>query len=103
MALLNVTELPALVDELTSIQTQIAVLTARADQIKADLTSTGMTEVCGSTTRAVISYIAPSSTVSWKDLAMSFNPSNDEISAFSKNKDGYTRVEIKGYNVRRAA
>jgi len=101
--MLDVSTLPYLVDELTDLNTQIAVLTARADQIKLDLGKTGLTEVCGSVTRAVISYVAASTTVAWKDLAISFKPTQEEVALFSKDKAAYVRVEVKGYNARRAA
>lgn len=101
--LTEVNLLPALVDELTELNTQVAVLVARQDAIKATLASTGLSEVCGSVTRAVISHIGASTTVSWKDLAMSFKPTPDEMLPFQKTKDAYVRVEVKGYNARKAA
>ena len=79
--MLDTATLPALVDELTDLNTQIAVLTARADQIKKDLASTGLDEVCGSVTRAVISHIAESSRPDWKAIAAKFEPTPEEIAA----------------------
>ena len=96
-------QLPALVDELTALQTQLAVLTARADQIKSDLAATGLSEVCGSVTRAVISQVSGSTTTDWKSLAQSFSPTEAEIARFAKAKAGYVTVSIKGYNARKAA
>ena len=101
--MLDVSTLPALVDELTELNTQIAVLVSRQDAIKADLAKTGLNEICGSVTRAVISRVAASQTTSWKDLAMSFKPTAEEIAPYLKTKDAYVRVEVKGYNARRAA
>jgi len=41
--------------------------------------------------------------VAWKDLANSFKPTPEEVALFSKDKAAYVRVEVKGYNARRAA
>ena len=103
MQVIDTAILPALVDELTEIQTQLAVLTSRANEIKVTLESTGLKEVCGLNTRAVISRIAESTTVSWKSLAESFSPSAAEIAAFSSKKEAYFKVEVKGYNVKARA
>lgn len=101
--MLDTNTLPALVDELTSLNTQIAVLTAQADAIKADLASTGMTEVCGSNTRAVISYISAGFSTSWKDLAQSLQPTPEQVAKFQKETAAQVRISIKGYNARKAA
>ena len=101
--LTEVNLLPALVDELTELNTQIAVHVSRQDAIKATLASTGLSEVCGSNTRVVISRVAASQTTAWKDLAMSFKPTEAEIAPYLKTKDAYVRVEVKGYNARKAA
>ena len=94
--------LPALVDELTSLNTQIAVLTAKADQIKADLIATGLTEICGSNTRAVVSTVADGFTTDYRGVVEKLLPGAD-LSAFAKQRSGYTKLEVKGYNVRKAA
>ena len=101
--MLDVSKLPALVDRLTELQTQLAVLTSEADQIKADLAKTGLSEICGSVTRCVISRVAASQTTAWKDLAMSFKPTPEEIAPHLKTKDAYVRVEVRGFNARKAA
>ena len=101
--MLDINTLPALVDELTELNTQIAVLTARADEIKRDLAKTKLTEVCGTVTRAVISYIDAGYSTSWKDLALSFKPSDEEIKLFQVEREAQVRVSIKGYNARKAA
>ena len=101
--MLDISTLPALVDELTSLNTQIAVLTAKADQIKKDLISTGLSEVCGSNTRAVISKIASGYTTDWHAVADYLQPSAEVIGLFQKERAGYTKLEVKGYNARKAA
>jgi hypothetical protein len=63
---INTLPAPALVDKLTEINTQLAVLTARADEIKAALVKTGLTEICGLNTRAVISTVADGVTTDYK-------------------------------------
>lgn len=100
--MIDTATLPALVDELTSINTQLAVLQARADQIKADLISTGLAEVCGANTRAVISTVADGTTTDYAAAVKALLPGAD-LSAFAKARKGYTKVEVKGYNLRKAA
>jgi hypothetical protein len=90
--------LPAVVDELTEVQTLIAVLESREANLKAKLIATGLKEVCGSRTRAVISTTKPGVTVSWKQLAESFKPSESELAAFSTPKDAVTSVRLYGFN-----
>lgn len=90
--------LPAVVDQLTDVQVAIAVLTNLADNLKATLIASGLKEVCGSQTRAVISRVAEGTTVSWKELAESFQPSAEERALFSKKKEAYSSVSVKGFN-----
>jgi ethanolamine ammonia-lyase large subunit len=97
--MLNTNTLPALVDELTDLSTQIAALTARADEIKATLVKTGLNEVCGLNTRAVISTVADGVTTDYKAAITALLP-NADLTAFAKKRSGYTKVEIKGYNAR---
>ncbi len=99
----DVTDLPAIVDELAQLATDIAVLTVRSDNLKAKLLATGLPEVCGSTLRAVCIRPADSVTVSWKALAESFSPTADEVSLFSSKKVGTPYVKLVGYNARKAA
>jgi hypothetical protein len=101
--MLDTATLPALVDELTELNTQIAVLTARADKIKADLASTGLNEVCGSVTRAVISRVAEHYRDDWKSIAGYYNPTPEVIGLFQTKVEAQTRVSVKGYNARKAA
>ncbi len=92
------TPLPAIVDQLTQVQVQIAVLEALERNLKADLIASGLKEVCGSTTRAVISTTQEGVTVAWKDLAMYFVPSAGQIARFSSKKDPVTSVRLYGFN-----
>ena len=101
--MLDISTLPQLVDELTSLNTQIAVLTARADEIKSDLAKTGLDEVCGSVTRATISRIAESYRADWKAIAGYYNPTPDVIGLFQTKVAAQVRVSVKGYNARKAA
>ena len=95
----NTNALPALVDELTAINTQIAALTARADDIKTTLVKTGLNEICGANTRAVVTTVADGKTTDYKAAVTALLPGAD-LSAFLKDRSGYTKVEIKGYNAR---
>lgn len=99
----DVTDLPAIIDELAQLATDIAVLTVRSDNLKAKLPATGLPEVCGSTLRAVCIRPADSVSVSWKGLAESFNPSQAELAKFSSKKEGSPYVKLVGYNARKAA
>ena len=90
--------LPEAVDALTLIQTQIAVLEAREAGLKKQLVASGLKEVCGSTTRVMISHIAAGTTVSWKDLATSFKPTDEQLAKFSKKKEASVQVRVYGYN-----
>lgn len=92
------TPLPAVVDQLTAVQVQIAVLEALEKNLKATLVASGLKEICGSTTRVVISTSKPGVTVSYKALAESFKPTADEIALFSTPKDAVTTVRVYGYN-----
>ena len=92
------TPLPAVVDALADVQTAIATLEALEANLKAALIRSGQTEVCGSSVRAVISHISNSTTVEWKKLAESLNPSSDLVERFSKFKAGYDKVSLYGYN-----
>ena len=95
--------LPAMVDELTELNTQIAVLTARADKIKADLAATGLDEVCGSNTRAVISRVDECYRADWKAVAGFYKPTAEVVSKFQIKVAASVRISVKGYNARRAA
>ena len=90
--------LPAVVDQLADVQTAIAVLTNLADNLKAQLIKSGLREICGSQVRANVINVAEGTTVEWKKLAESFSPTPEEQAAFSKKRDAYTKVEIRGYN-----
>lgn len=99
----DVTDLPAIVDELAQIATDIAVLTAKSDNLKAKLLQSGLDEVCGSTLRALCIRPVDGVSVSWKALAESFQPSASEIASFSTTKIGTPYIKLVGYNARRAA
>lgn len=72
-------------------------------QSKKQLIATGLSEVCGSTTRAVISKVAAGYTTDWHAVADYLKAPAEVISLFQKERAGYTKVEVKGYNLRRAA
>jgi hypothetical protein len=101
--MLDISTLPALVDELTDLNTKIAVLTARADSIKADLAKTGLDEVCGSVTRAVISRIDESYRADWKSIAGYYNPPAEVVVLFQTKVAASVRISVKGYNARKVA
>ena len=90
--------LPAVVDQLTDVQVAIAVLESLEANLKAQLVASGLTEVCGSKTRAVISTTKASVTVSWSAVAKALNPSDELIAANSKAKDPVTSVKLYGFN-----
>lgn len=92
------TPLPAVVDELVEVQTAIAVLEALEANLKATLVASGLKEVCGSTTRAVISTTKAGVTTSWKQVAEYFSPTDEDIARFSTKKDPVTSVRIYGFN-----
>ena len=79
-------------------QVQIAVLEALEKNLKAKLIESGLKEICGSSTRVVISTSKPGVTIGWKALAESFNPSAEELALFSTPKDAVTSVRVYGYN-----
>jgi hypothetical protein len=90
--------LPAVVDQLTDVQVAIAVLENLEANLKAALVASGLPEVCGSKTRAVISVSKASVTVSWQAVAKALNPSDELIAKNSKPKDPVTKVTLHGYN-----
>ena len=90
--------LPAVVDQLVDVQTAIAVLESLEANLKATLIKSGLKEVCGSQVRANVITVADGTTVEWKKLAESFKPSESELAQFTKKRDGYTKVELRGYN-----
>lgn len=90
--------LPAVVDQLVDVQTAIAVLESLEANLKAALVKSGLKEICGSNVKANVITVAEGTTVEWKKLAESFKPSDEELAAFSKKRDGYTKVELRGYN-----
>jgi len=90
--------LPAVVDQLTDVQVAIAVLESLEANLKATLAASGLDEVCGTNTRAVISRVAAGVTVEWSALAKSFGPSDEELAKFSKKREAQVRVAVKGYN-----
>ena len=92
------TPLPAVVDQLTAVQVQIAVLEALEKNLKATLIASGLKEVCGTSTRVVISTSKPGVTVSWKALAESLNLPADQIAEFSTPKDPVTTCRVYGFN-----
>lgn len=90
--------LPAVVDQLTDVQVAIAVLEALEANLKAQLIASGLSEICGTNTRAVISTTKASVTVSWQAVAKALNPSDALIAANSKSKAPVTSVKLFGYN-----
>ena len=68
-----------------------------------DLIKTGLSEVCGSNTRAVISKVASGYTTDWHSVADYLKAPAEVIALFQKERAGYTKVEVKGYNARKAA
>lgn len=90
--------LPAVVDQLADVQTQIPVLEAREKELKTVLIASGQKEVCGSTLRAVISTTKASVTVAWKAVAEALNPPQELIDANSTPKAPVTSVRLCGYN-----
>ena len=90
--------LPAVVDQLTDVQVAIAVLESLEGNLKAALIASGLSEVCGTKTRAVISVSKASVTVSWQAVAKALNPSDELIAKNSKPKDPVTSVKLYGYN-----
>ena len=90
--------LPAVVDQLTDVQVAIAVLENLEANLKAALIKSGLKEVCGTKTRAVISTTAASVTISWSAVAKALNPSDELIAKNSKPKDPVTSVKLYGYN-----
>jgi hypothetical protein len=90
--------LPAVVDEISAVATSIAVLETREKELKAILIASGLKEICGTTTRVVVSHIAAGITIEWKALAEAFKPSAEMISQYSKPRAGCVRVSIHGYN-----
>ena len=92
------TPLPAVVDQLADVQTAIAVLEALEANLKAELVKSGLTEICGSQVRAVISTTKASVTVSWSAVAKALNPSEELLAKHSKAKDPVTSVRLCGYN-----
>ena len=90
--------LPQLVDDLTAVQVEIAVLEAREANLKAALIASGLKEICGSKTRAVVSVTKASVTVAWKAVAEALNPPPELLAKHSKPKDPVTSVTVRGYN-----
>jgi hypothetical protein len=90
--------LPAVVDQLTDVQVAIAVLENLEANLKATLVKSGLKEICGSKTRAVVSVTAAGVTVSWSAVAKALNPSDELLAKHSKVKDPVTSVKLYGYN-----
>jgi hypothetical protein len=90
--------LPAVVDQLTDVQVAIAVLENLEANLKAQLIASGLPEVCGANTRAVISTSKASVTVSWQAVAKALNASDGLVAANSKPKAPVTAVKLYGYN-----
>jgi hypothetical protein len=90
--------LPAVVDQLTDVQVAIAVLENLEANLKSQLVESGLAEVCGTNTRAVISSTKASVTVSWQAVAKALNPSDELVAKNSKPKAPVTSVKLYGYN-----
>lgn len=90
--------LPAVVDQLTDVQVAIAVLENLEANLKATLIKSGLKEICGTATRAVVSVTKASVTVAWKAVAEALNPPPELLAANSKPKDPVTSVTVRGYN-----
>ena len=90
--------LPAVVDSLMEVQAQIAVLEALEANLKARLIASGLKEVCGMSGRVVISHVDAGVTVEWAKVAKYLNASAEVIQLFSKQRDGYDRCSVFGYN-----
>lgn len=90
--------LPAVVDQLTDVQVAIAVLENLEANLKAKLVESGLKEICGSKTRAVISTTKAGVTVSWSQVAKALNPSEELLAKFSTVKDASTSVRLYGFN-----
>ena len=97
-ATLDTTPLPMLVDQLTSVQVAIAQLEALEKDLKKSLIESGLKEVCGTSTRVVISTSKASVTVAWKDVAQALSPSAELVAAHSTPKDPVTSVRVYGFN-----
>lgn len=92
------TPLPAVVDQLADVQAAIAVLENLEANLKAELIKSGLSEICGSQVRAVVSTSKASVTVSWKALAESFKPSPEIVAQYATEKDPVTSVRLYGFN-----
>ena len=90
--------LPAVVDQLTDVQVAIAVLENLEANLKATLIKSGLKEVCGTATRAVISTTKAGVTISWSQVAKALNPSPELLATHSTPKDPVTSVKLYGYN-----
>ena len=94
----NDTPLPAVVDALADVQTAIASLEALEKNLKSQLIRSGLSEVCGSSVRAVVTQIAPSQTIDYHALCDFLHPDAETVLKFAKAKAGYTKVSLYGFN-----
>lgn len=92
------TPLPAIVDALADVQTAIATLEALEGNLKAALIRSGLTEVCGSQVRAVVSHVGPTITTDYRSLVDYLKPAPEVFALFGKTKKGYAAVKLYGYN-----
>ena len=92
------TPLPQLVDDLTALEVEIAVLEAKAKNIKAALIKSGLKEICGSQTRAVVSHIDAGVSISWQKVAEYVQAPAEVVQLFAKKRDAYDKVALYGYN-----
>lgn len=90
--------LPAMVDQLAELQAQIAVLEALEKNLKAALIRSGLTEVCGMTSRAVVTHVPEGVSVSWQKVANFMEVPQSVIDKFSAKRDPYDKVTLYGYN-----
>ena len=92
------TPLPAVVDQLMAVQTQIAVLEALEKNLKATLIKSGQREICGLNGRAVVSHIDAGVTVSWQKVAKHLQAPAEVVALFSEKRDAYDKLTVYGYN-----
>lgn len=78
------------VDELGTIQAQIAELRIREKELKGEILNTGDTE--GDLFKAAI-IEAERNQVAWKDLAMSMDPSHQRVRAYTDRKE-VTQIRV---------
>lgn len=90
------------VDELGTIEAEIAVLAARQEEIKDELKDTGEEEISGSLFRAVIFDRKGAKKVNWKKIATDLGASTQRINANTKIGKASTCVKVTGRNAEAA-